>query len=218
MLILCDFDGTVTVHDTNSYLSERFAPDAFNAWDGKLTGGKATLREVLSAEAAGMTAGSAAIVEAAVAGIEMRAGFREFVALCAAQGDELVLLSAGFRQLIEPMLEGWGLGGVLELIANDIAYTSEGGTVTWRDVPVCDQCDEPCKRGEVDVLRARSGNGEPVVYIGDGYSDRCGAETADVIIARAHLASYLDERGVEYNAFETFFDVACILEKVRVST
>jgi len=132
MLILCDFDGTVTVRDTNSYLSEQFSPGAYRAWEGKLAGREATLRDVLAAELGGMLAGEAAIVAAAVENIDMRAGFAEFVASSSAQLDELVLLSAGFRQIIDPMLESWGLGGKLELFANDVTFSSTGGAVSWR--------------------------------------------------------------------------------------
>ena len=55
----------------------------------------------------------------------------------------------------------------------------------------CEVCGEPCKRADVP-------EGENVVYVGDGYSDRCAAQAADRIFARDGLATYLDEQGVEY--------------------
>jgi 2-hydroxy-3-keto-5-methylthiopentenyl-1-phosphate phosphatase len=50
-----------------------------------------------------------------------------------------------------------------------------------------------------------------VVYVGDGYSDRCAALAADRVFARAGLARYLEEQGVAFEPFETFFDVAAAL-------
>jgi 2-hydroxy-3-keto-5-methylthiopentenyl-1-phosphate phosphatase len=44
--------------------------------------------------------------------------------------------------------------------------------------------------------------------VGDGYSDRCAAELADVVFARRGLASYLEERGVPFERFEDFHSVA----------
>jgi len=49
---------------------------------------------------------------------------------------------------------------------------------------------------------------EEIVYVGDGYSDRCAAQAADRIFARDGLARYLDERGVRYEAFGDLHDVA----------
>lgn len=214
MLILCDFDGTVTERDTNSFLSRRFSPDAFDAWEGKLAGRDASLRDVLAAELGGMTAGHDVIVSTAVEEIPLRAGFASFLDDAADHGDEVVLLSAGFRQIIEPMLHHAGVGDRVQLIANDVRFTASGGVITWRDLPVCAMCGEPCKRGDVERLsRARAR--ERVVFIGDGYSDRCGAEAADEIISRAFLSTYLADRNVPFHAFDDFHDVARILGELR---
>ena len=64
-------------------------------------------------------------------------------------------------------------------------------------------CGEPCKRATVQALA----NGGRVVYVGDGYSDRCAAELADRVFARSGLASYLEERGVPYEPFDDFHDI-----------
>jgi len=46
------------------------------------------------------------------------------------------------------------------------------------------------------------------VYVGDGYSDRCAAEASDRVFATKGLAQYLDERGIPYERFDDFRDVA----------
>jgi 2-hydroxy-3-keto-5-methylthiopentenyl-1-phosphate phosphatase len=47
-----------------------------------------------------------------------------------------------------------------------------------------------------------------VVYVGDGYSDRCAALAASRVFARDGLAAYLDEHGVDYTPFQDLRDVA----------
>jgi 2-hydroxy-3-keto-5-methylthiopentenyl-1-phosphate phosphatase len=54
-------------------------------------------------------------------------------------------------------------------------------------------------------------DGSEVVYVGDGYSDRCAAEDADRVFARRGLAAYLEERGVPFEPFEDFFEIAARL-------
>ena len=68
-----------------------------------------------------------------------------------------------------------------------------------RSIPV----GEPCKRGSLPAGR--------LVYVGDGYSDRCAALAADRVFARAGLADYLRGEGVPYEPFDTLLDVAAAL-------
>jgi 2-hydroxy-3-keto-5-methylthiopentenyl-1-phosphate phosphatase len=48
---------------------------------------------------------------------------------------------------------------------------------------------------------------DELVYVGDGYSDRCAAEASDLVFATRGLAHYLDERGISYERFDDFHDV-----------
>lgn len=208
MLIICDFDGTVTARDTNTALARRFAPDAYAAVEGKLSSRELTLRDVLAAEFAGIRVGLETVVEAALE-IPFRPGFERFLDAAQARDASVVLLSSGFREIIEPMLARDGLVHRVPLQANSIELDEHGGRVTWRELPTCDLCGEPCKRHDVARLReTHAGRGETVVFVGDGLSDRCGAETADIVFARDSLARYLDDEGVEYRAWEDFNDVA----------
>lgn len=208
MLIICDFDGTVTARDTNSALARRFAPDAFARVEGLLATREMSLREVLSTEFAGFHVGLDAVLEEALS-IPFRPGFAAFLDAAERAGDQVVLLSSGFREIIEPMLERDGLQGRLPLVANGITFSDAGGTITWRELPTCELCNEPCKRQDVARLRQEhAASADVVVFVGDGFSDRCGAETADRVFARDSLARYLDERNLAYEPWDDFNDVS----------
>jgi 2-hydroxy-3-keto-5-methylthiopentenyl-1-phosphate phosphatase len=90
------------------------------------------------------------------------------------------------------------------VIANNVDVGHDGWRIRWRDDAVCAHCSESCKRGSLP----RNG---PVVFVGDGYSDRCAALAADRVFARDGLAGYLDERGVSYEPFEDFDRLAAAL-------
>ncbi len=208
MLIICDFDGTVTARDTNSALARRFAPDAFARVEGLLASRAMTLREVLSTEFAGFGVGLDAVLDEALR-IPFRAGFTELLDAAEQAEARVMLLSSGFREIIEPMLERDGLRDRVQLVANSIEFGGRGGHITWRELPTCDLCDEPCKRHDVARLRqAHAPDGQVVAFVGDGFSDRCGAETADRVFARDSLARYLDERDLPYEPWDDFGDVA----------
>jgi 2-hydroxy-3-keto-5-methylthiopentenyl-1-phosphate phosphatase len=129
--------------------------------------------------------------------VSVRPGFGEL-----ARRYRPVILSSGFRELIDPVLEREGVS--LEVHANRLDARPDGWRAIWRDEAQCDACGEACKRGALP-------NGAPVVYVGDGVSDRCAALAADRVFARDGLARYLDERGVPYEPFENFVQLAAAL-------
>ena len=71
-------------------------------------------------------------------------------------------------------------------------------------------CGERCKRAAVAAHAA-------FAYAGDGVSDRCVSLAAERRFARAGLAAWLDERGVDYEPFDDLFDIARALAVDRVS-
>ncbi len=201
-LIVVDFDGTITERDTLDEMCRIYAPEAWAAAENDLQRRTMTLREVIAAEFAPIVGDHDTIVSETVDRARVRAGFAGFVRAAEAAGDRVVVVSSGFESIIRPILEREGLGR-LEVFAHDVRFTPEGGVVDFRHGEPCPVCGEECKRSVVDAMR----NGREVVYVGDGYSDRCGAQAADVRFARGTLASYLDREGVRYISFDDFTTV-----------
>jgi 2,3-diketo-5-methylthio-1-phosphopentane phosphatase len=212
MLILSDFDGTATQLDTQQFLAQRFAPEAFESLESKIFSGEMTLHEVLAGELKAITAPEREVVATAVQELPLRAGFPEFVHAVEAAGHRLVILSAGFRQLIVPLMEAGGVDtSRIELIANDLEFTSNGIEARFGQGQECNVCGQACKRVRALEVMTHS-TGEPVVYIGDGFSDRCSAQIANRIFARNGLCEYLEHKGVPFERFETFFDITEALQ------
>jgi HAD superfamily phosphoserine phosphatase-like hydrolase len=202
LLIVVDFDGTITERDTQDGLLERYAPEAYEVAERGLREGTLTLRECMTMEFAPVRGEHDALVAEAVADARVRPGFAEFVRAAQAAGHRLVIVSGGFESIIRPILDRAGAGH-LPVYAHEARFTPAGTTLEFRHGEDCEVCGEECKRSVVAELR----NGSPVVYIGDGYSDRCAAIAADRRFARHSLARDLDRLGVDYTPFEDFDDV-----------
>ena len=142
-----------------------------------------TLHEEIALEFASIRAPLDEVVAWVVEHVEVRDGLREL-----AERFAPVVISAGFHELIEPVLAREGVE--LEVLANRVEPRPDGWRVLFRDEAACATCGEPCKRGACA--------GEPYVYVGDGYSDRCAALAAERVFARDGLARHLDARGVAY--------------------
>jgi 2-hydroxy-3-keto-5-methylthiopentenyl-1-phosphate phosphatase len=193
VLIYLDWDGTVTEVDSLHMVLREFGDrGVFRRHEGVL-GAKLTLHEVLAAEFRTVTAPLGEVVAWLLEHVRLRAGFPEFAAR-----RRPVIVSAGFHELIEPVLARVGLTD-LELRANRLDPRRDGWRTLFRDRAVCDVCGEPCKR--------RAVAGHPFLYVGDGYSDRCVALAADRVFARDGLATYLEARGVAYEPFVDFVDL-----------
>ena len=114
-----------------------------------------------------------------------------------------MIVSSGLPQLIRPALEREGVED-LELRSNDAEPGPDGWRVIFRDEGVCPVCGDKCKRRSLPDTR-------PLVFVGDGWSDRCASLAADRVFARTGLADYLDEQGVPFERYETLNDVAAAL-------
>ena len=196
MRLVLDWDGTVTEVDSLHLVLERFGDvDVYRRVEESL-GRSLTLHEVIAVEFETVRAPLDEVVEFLLDVVRIRAGFRELV-----ERHQPVVVSAGFYELIEPVLAREGVE--VELVANRVDPRPEGWRVCFRDEAACADCGEACKRAALP-------EGE-VVYVGDGYSDRCAALRADRVFARDALARYLDARGMPYEPFEDLHDVTSAL-------
>ncbi|MDQ3866809.1 MAG: HAD-IB family phosphatase, partial [Actinomycetota bacterium] len=175
--------------------------DVYDEVEGALHGGRLPLRDVITREFRPVRRPLAEVVRWELENVRIRPGFRELVALARERGWRLVVVSSGFRELIEPILEREDVD--VELHANRVEARPDGWRVQWSYGDDCGVCGESCKRA---VARELAGEGE-LVYVGDGYSDRCAAQLADRVFATRGLARYLAERRLPYEPFEDFFDV-----------
>ncbi len=91
-----------------------------------------------------------------------------------------MIVSSGLPQLIRPVLEREGVE--LEVRCNDAESRRPAGwRLVFRDEGLCPVCGDRCKRRSLPDER-------PLVYVGDGLSDRCAALACDRVFARDGLA------------------------------
>ena len=195
MRLFVDWDGTVTVQDSLVQVIERFGDVGVYEETEERLGRDLTLHEVIALEVATIRAPLDEVVEWVLENVDVRPGLAELAAL------RPVIVSAGFHELIEPVLRREGIE--LDVLANEVEARPDGWVVRFRDEAACATCGEPCKRA--------GDAGARYAYVGDGYSDRCAAVAADRVFARDSLATHLDEVGVAYEPFDDLREVAALL-------
>jgi HAD superfamily phosphoserine phosphatase-like hydrolase len=195
MQLVLDWDGTITVRD--SLVAAIHALGDPSVYEGGIQNAFGSYGEALAAEVATLRVSAEEAAAWAVENVEVSPGFHELAARY-----EPIIVSSGLPQLILPVLEREGIE--LEVRSNDAEVRPDGWRVIFRDEGVCEVCGDKCKRRSLPATR-------PLVFVGDGWSDRCASLTADRVFARTGLADYLDEQGVPFERYETLNDVAAAL-------
>jgi 2-hydroxy-3-keto-5-methylthiopentenyl-1-phosphate phosphatase len=191
--VVVDWDGTVTDGDTLVNVLLKFGdPEVLAELESRL-GRDLTLHEVIAGEFETVRASLDEVVSWICASVRLRPGFVDF-ARCHAP----IVVSSGFHEFIEPLLEREGLS--LRVVANRLDAHRDRWRVLFGDTTTCTLCGEPCKRLAVECF------GE-FVYVGDGYSDRCVSKQASRVFARDELADYLSRSRVPFERFDDFCDV-----------
>jgi 2-hydroxy-3-keto-5-methylthiopentenyl-1-phosphate phosphatase len=195
--LVVDWDGTVTeVDGLHLVLLEFGGEGIYDSAEARL-GRELTLNEVIALEFRSVRAPLAEVVAWVRENVRVRDGFGAF-----ARNRRPLIVSSGFHELIDPVLEREGLE--LEVVANRLDPRPDGWRAVFRSAEPCPVCGEPCKRADVGGLDA-------FVYVGDGVSDRCVADVATRVFARDGLAEYLDTRDVPYESFTDFDDLVATL-------
>jgi 2,3-diketo-5-methylthio-1-phosphopentane phosphatase len=201
MLLLLDFDGTLTDVDTLDLLVAEHAPAVWVEAEQALTSGSMTLYEVIAFEFEHVHSTLDEALATLRSRVALRPGLVDLITFCRERFIDPVVISSGFHELIEPVL-AWG-GVRLPVVAHSATFSDAGTTVAFLERPICPVCGERCKRTEL----ARLSDGRQIAYVGDGWSDRCAAKAADVVFARGSLAQHLADEGVAYVPFEDMNDV-----------
>jgi 2-hydroxy-3-keto-5-methylthiopentenyl-1-phosphate phosphatase len=189
--LVLDWDGTCTVRD--SLVAAVHELGDASVYDREF----GSYGEALAAEVATLRVTADEAARWAIEHVEVRDGFHELVARF-----DPVIVSSGLPQLILPVL---GREGVeLDVRSNFAEPSPDGWRVRFRHEGPCPVCGDRCKRRSLP-------DEHPIVFVGDGYSDRCASLACERVFARAGLADYLRDESVAFEPFDTLADVAAAL-------
>lgn len=208
VLVVCDFDGTVTTEDVQHVLLNHFAGDRWIPVNEAWRRGEVSTEERSRRQWDLIPAAAQEILDL-VTPIPLDPRFGDFAGFCRRRGWGLLIASDGFDLYIRHMLAVHGLAGI-PFSANHLEYVDGEARMRFaRPNPACCRLGN-CKRLIVNEARPAGGR---VIFVGDGLSDACGAEAADAVFAKGLLAGYCQQQGIAYLPFHDFGDVMEALER-----
>ena len=212
-IIFCDFDGTVTQQDVTDRILEELADPSWREVESAWVGGLIGSRECLEHQMA-LVSASARELNQLIDAVPLAPGFEKFYRFTASRGLPFYILSDGFDYVIRRILRRAGVNG--ELRNGQHLFTSsmrvKGHRLSVSFPHAKSTCTHGCATCKAAII-AQVGHGHrPIIFIGDGLSDRFAVEVSEVVFAKKHLLTYCRNKGISCRSFETFSDVESALE------
>ena len=213
--VFIDFDGTITRKDVGDAMFERFGGKRCTELIQQYREEKISAIECFQLEC--KACGEVDLIEfnAFLDRQEIDGSFADFVKFCRSRGMECVIVSDGLDYYIKRILMNNGLSDI-EFFSNSLQFITKPGTKKVRLQPsfpftdeMCDRC-ACCKRNHI---LATSADDDIIVYIGEGYSDRCPSRYADIVFAKDELLVYCQKEKIPCYEYESFDDIRRLLEK-----
>ncbi len=215
--VFFDFDNTITSFDVLDDVIKRFSVNGDwvkfeNAWASGEIGSKECLRGQLRS----LRVRKKDLL-AYLSRIKIDGYFVKILDLLKEKGIEPVIVSDSFSFLIKTILEKNGINGNhnLKIYANQLRF-KDNRLIPYfpHSSPVCSDCGN-CKK--MHVLDLEAGRRQRI-YIGDGRSDLCAAEHADVVFAKGALLRHLRNRKKGCREFNSLRNVYRYLKEVGDAT
>lgn len=213
-LIFLDFDGTISDRDAIDAILERYASQEWltieEQWRRGLIGSRLCLTEQMR-----LVRASVCELDELLDAIQIDPGFVDLLEICAEKRVPVYIISDGFDYSINRIL------GRLELTERlrpkrIFASHLDPRSTPWQTAfPFFKQtCYHGCATCKPAVMKMLNTDDAPMIFVGDGLSDRYAAHTANVLFAKKSLAKYCAENEIKHINYETLRDVAGQFEQI----
>lgn len=219
--IFCDFDGTVTKKDVwvdalGKFISDK---DKFSKLCTDFEKGKITARECIKRELELIDNFDFNTFDAYIEKQELDDYFMDFIEYCRINNHEIIILSEGLDYYIKYVLDKFRIE--LKYYCNTMKITQSCTDNPERVKLSCvfPYSDENCtwcgmSKRNILINNTNDYDDEVSVFIGDGVSDYCVSNYADIVFAKNTLASYCWKNNITYHEYRDFSDIMKKLDKL----
>jgi 2,3-diketo-5-methylthio-1-phosphopentane phosphatase len=207
-IIFCDFDGTITQLDVTDQILSQHAHPAWREVEQEWACGSIGSQECLERQTALVDA-STEELNALIDAVPVDPGFPRFLRWLEDSGFAFYVVSDGFDYVIRRVLKRAGVNGQLHnggaLFANALSVEGRRAVASFPNRSA--ECEHGCATCKPVIMRRLSRAHGPVVFVGDGLSDRYAVAEADLVLAKHQLLAYCRGQGIACTPFDTFDDV-----------
>ena len=204
LCILSDFDGTITTKDGLYTFIEQYARGDWEKVEQDWTEGKISSKECLIEEFKLVPNLSEELIAKFIETLTIDETFVDFYNKIQDKGIDFYIVSDGIDYFIERILKKYGLHNI-NVISNHGEFRGEFFELTFpNDNADCVNNAGTCK---CKVLADLKKEYAKIIYIGDGVSDYCVADKADILYAKQRLLKYCKEKKINFISYNNFEDI-----------
>lgn len=209
-LILCDFDGTISLQDMGYALINRFNSGNWDAIDRDFCEGKIGSREAYSRIAKILKGDKKEILSFIQKHSNIDPHFAAFYQYCLARNIDVKIVSDGLDSYIKKILEMHDLSEIP--FYSNHTHFHKGNEMDFSFPYANQECGlcGTCKKKLIQIHRKEY---HPIFFIGNGLSDRCAAHEADFVFAKDLLYTYCIEQDITCHFFQDFHEILKDLKK-----
>jgi 2,3-diketo-5-methylthio-1-phosphopentane phosphatase len=214
-IVFCDFDGTITQLDVTDEILSELAHPSWREVEQEWVRGQIGSRECLERQMA-LVETTAEQFHALLDAIPIDPYFSAFYRFTQRHRIPFYVLSDGFDYVIRRILKRSGVNGPLRNGTH--LFSSALRLEGRRLIPFFPLSSRPCEHGcgtcKAAAIRRLGAGRRPIIFIGDGLSDRFAVALSDVVFAKSHLLTYCREHRIACRPYQTFAEVEKDLAKL----
>ena len=207
MLYVVDFDGTLSTSDSVDALLEKFAAPEWKLVEQQWLEGQITATACMRQQI-DMVAADRIAIETFFRAIQLDRHFLSFYRHVSASAM-VAIVSDGLDHAAQVATRHANFPEI-PIYSNRLHFKPDGISISYPHFnPACEGGNGVCKCSVArDLCATHPG---PVILIGDGKSDACIANRADVVFAKGSLISFCQREGIEHIPFSDFADVLAVV-------
>jgi 2,3-diketo-5-methylthio-1-phosphopentane phosphatase len=201
IVLLCDFDGTITTIDTCEHILEKLSKDNWRIYDAYLERGDITLEECIQKQMAMLTAPKHQILKMLSNVVSVRPHFKELLNFCKVNRLPFIIVSGGLDFVIAHILKKYAINKGVKVYSGKAQFTKKG--IDFKFPQLKDPKSIDFKEDLVNYYKI---NGFRVFFIGNGLSDYNAVRKADFsfVIKNSKLARLCKEEKLPHQDFSDF--------------
>ena len=204
LVLLSDFDGTITNLDTALFLLDKFVEGDWRIFDLQYREGKITLEECIQELYSMFDVPKHLMLKELEKTVSFRSNFNKLIDYCRIQNIPFIIVSAGLDFVINHFLKQKGLADSIKVHSIKTTITENGIKLAFPNL-----FDKDSTNFKDDLVRYYKKKGSHVIYIGDGTSDYQAINNADYrfSIKNSRLAELCRKNKISHQEIDDFQEV-----------
>lgn len=206
IVVLSDFDGTITTFDTNVRLFDIYGDKEFiDKNRQQYFAGEIDLKALSNMQFDSIKLSKEKYLNYMLREIKLQEGFNTFYNNLKKHNIPFVIVSGGFSTGIEPFLEKHGFNDI-PIYANRLIFDGDNAKIEHYEDKHFSHLihNEDYIDFKVEILKDYKNRYEKVIFLGDGSTDIHVAGEVDYLFAKDYLEEYCIKNKIDYISWEDF--------------